>query len=66
MSRQQYADKQVVNVPLEPELLALVDDFRFTHRFPSRIAAIKWLMASRLEEKPTPKPEDVARFARAS
>lgn len=66
MSRHQYADKQIVNLPLEPDLLAEVDEFRWAHRFPSRIAALKWLVTSRLEEKPTPKPEDVKRFAQAS
>lgn len=54
----------VVNLPLERDLLAQVDDFRFTHRFPSRIAAMKWLIASRLEEKPTPKKEDVVQYSR--
>jgi hypothetical protein len=57
-------EKQFINLPLERDLLALVDDFRFTHRFPSRIAAMKYLMASRLQEKPQPKPEDIAQYSR--
>lgn len=57
-------DKQFINLPLERDLLALVDDFRFTYRFPSRIAAMKYLMASRLQDKTEPKPEEVAQYSR--
>lgn len=56
--------KQVVNVPFDPDLLAQLDDFRWSHRFPSRIAAIKWLVSSRLKENPKPRPEDVAQYSR--
>lgn len=40
---------------IEPELLAALDDFRFSERFPSRAAAIKWLLRWALEQQPKPK-----------
>jgi hypothetical protein len=57
-------NKQLVNVPFEPDLLSQVDDFRFSHRFPSRIAAIKWLLTDHLKDSPQPKPEEVAQYSR--
>jgi hypothetical protein len=36
------ADKKpLVNILMEPDFLARIDDFRFTHRFKSRAAAMK-------------------------
>ena len=39
---------------IEPELLGRVEDFRFEHRFGSRAAAIKWLIAAALDSGMTP------------
>ena len=39
------------------DLLQRIDDFRFAHRFPSRAAAIKWLIEWALAQNPTPPPE---------
>ena len=50
-------DKPVMNFVIEPELLKRVDDFRFKHRFDSRAAAIKWLLAYALDQKPKPEGE---------
>jgi hypothetical protein len=57
------ADKKpLVNVLMEPELLARVDDFRYSRRFKSRAAAIKYLMDWALTRNPQPSPEEVARW----
>ena len=51
-------DKQPVHLLLDKDLLKRADDFRFKHRFPSRAAAIKWLLDWALDQKPTvPKGE---------
>jgi hypothetical protein len=43
-----------MNFVIEPDLLKRVDDFRFKHRFPTRAAAIKWLLDWALNQKPLP------------
>ena len=40
----QSEEKQFVNLPFDAVQLKRIDDFRFKHRFPSRTAAIKWLL----------------------
>jgi hypothetical protein len=47
-------DKPLLNFVIEPDLLKRVDDFRFKHRFPTRAAAIKWLLDWALNQKPAP------------
>ena len=44
--------KPLLTLVIEPELLKRVDDFRFKQRFASRAAAIKWLLAWALDQKP--------------
>lgn len=51
-------DKTLLNFLIEAELLKRVDDFRFKHRFDSRAAAIKWLLAWALQQNPKPLAED--------
>jgi hypothetical protein len=52
------SEKPLLNFLIEPELLKRVDDFRFKNRFESRAAAIKWLLAWGLDQKPAvPKTE---------
>lgn len=51
------ADKPLLNFLIEPELLKRVDNFRFSNRFESRAAAIKWLLDWALSQKPAPKKE---------
>jgi len=36
--------KQFLSFLVEPELLSLLDDFRFENRFPTRVSAIKFLL----------------------
>lgn len=55
--------KPLVNVLMEPELLARVDDFRFTHRFKSRAAAIKYLLDWALVRSPEPTLGDHERWS---
>ena len=50
-------DKPLLNFVSEPELLTRVDDFRYKNRFPTRAAAIKWLLAWALDQKPAPAKE---------
>jgi hypothetical protein len=50
-------DKPVINFTIEPALLRRVEDFWHKHRFPTRAAAIKWLLAWALDQKPVPKGE---------
>ena len=47
-------DKPYLNFIAESELVKRLDDFRFKHRFPSRAAAIKWLLDWALKQKPVP------------
>lgn len=48
------SDKPYLNFVIEPELLKRVDDFRYKHRFPTRAAAIKWLLEAALKAKLAP------------
>jgi hypothetical protein len=49
------SEKQFLHFVIEPVLLERLDDFRFKHRFPTRAAAIKWLLNWGLGQKPAPK-----------
>jgi hypothetical protein len=52
------SDKPLLNFVIEPDLLKRLDDFRFKNRFATRAAAIKWLLAWALDQKPAvPKNE---------
>lgn len=53
------SDKPVLNFYVDPDLLKRLDDFRFKARFPSRAAAIKWLLEAALKAKLAPKPDEV-------
>ena len=48
------SDKPFLAFVIDPKLLKRVDDFRFKNRFPSRAAAVKWLLAFGLDQKPKP------------
>lgn len=56
----------LVNILIEPDLLNALDEWRFINRFPSRAAAMKWLIETRLVQKPVATPEDRMRFDRRS
>jgi hypothetical protein len=44
--------KQPVHLLFEAELTKRIDDFRYKQRFPTRAAAIKWLLEWALQQKP--------------
>jgi hypothetical protein len=48
-------EKPFLHFVIEPALLKQLEDFRFKHRFPTRTAAIKWLLVWALKQKPVPK-----------
>ena len=50
-------EKPLLNFVVEPDLLKRIDDFRYKQRFPTRAAAIKWLLDWALSQKPAPKQE---------
>ena len=45
----------LLHITMPPALLKRIEDFRFKHRFPSRAAAVKWLIDFALSQKPTPR-----------
>lgn len=45
-------DRTPINMLLEPELLAELDSFRLAQRLPSRAAALRYLVTSRLAQRP--------------
>jgi len=46
------SEKPFLSFVIEPDLLKRLDDFRFKNRFATRAAAIKWLLAWALDQKP--------------
>src|SRR5215204_1192708 len=54
--------RPLVNLLMDPEEIDQIDEFRYDNRFPSRAAAIKYLIFTRLEQQPTPTREEWARF----
>lgn len=53
------SQKPFITFVIDEDLLKRVDDFRFKYRFQSRAAAMKWLIAFALDQKPKPTSEDV-------
>ncbi len=48
-------NKTILNFIIEKDLLEKIEDFRFKNRFATRAAAIKWLLAWALKQKPSTK-----------
>jgi hypothetical protein len=46
------SEKPYLNFVVDEKLLERVDDFRFKNRFPTRAAAVKWLLDWALLQKP--------------
>jgi hypothetical protein len=46
-------NKPFLSFVVDPILLKRLDDFRYKNRFPTRAAAIKWLLAWALDQKPS-------------
>lgn len=53
--------KPFLTLVIDKDLLKAIDDFRFKHRFQSRAAAIRWLIAWALEQNPRPEQTNVSR-----
>jgi hypothetical protein len=51
------SEKPLLNFVIEPDLLKKIDDFRYKQRFPTRAAAIKWLLEYALNQKPAVKQD---------
>ncbi len=47
--------KPILNFIVDRALLRKLDDFRFTHRFSTRAAAVKWLIEYALRAGPKPR-----------
>ncbi|HLX43600.1 MAG TPA: hypothetical protein VKR43_09210 [Bryobacteraceae bacterium] len=52
------SEKPFLHFVVEPELLKKLDDFYHKHKFPSRAAAIKWLLDAAMKAKLAPKEID--------
>ena len=52
------SDKPKLMFVIDPRLLKRIDNFRFKHHFPSRAAAVIWLIRYALDLKPVPKFDD--------
>ena len=53
--------KTLLNFLIEEDLLARLDEWRFENRFPSRAAALIWMIQTILERKITPKKPTTAK-----
>lgn len=51
------SENHLLNFVVGPDLLKRIDDFRYEQRFPTRAAAIKWLLDWALLQKPVVKQE---------
>jgi len=63
-------NKTLINFIVDDGLLSRIEDFRFKNRFPTRAAAIKWLLDWALTQKPstrnqTEEPEEQSQGAQA-
>lgn len=52
------SEKPFLSFVIPQDLLEKIDDFRFRERFPSRAAAIKWLLRWAVEKAPSVDEED--------
>jgi hypothetical protein len=59
-------DKRILNFVIETDLLRRVDNFRYKHRFPTRAAAVKWMLKVALDAKLQPLKGDWIRENTAS
>lgn len=52
------SDKPILNFVIDPALLERLDEWRYRNRFPTRAAAIKWLLIWALDQSLTPTKEE--------
>ena len=45
-------EKPLIHFVVEPDFIERVDEFRYKNHFPTRAAAIKWLIEFALKQKP--------------
>jgi Arc/MetJ-type ribon-helix-helix transcriptional regulator len=48
--------KPLIHLVMDQELVDRIDDFRFANRFPSRNAAIKYMLLAFLDQPTAPEP----------
>ncbi len=58
-------DKQVLSLALPGELLQQIEDYRFKHRFHTRLEAIRYLIEYALSKDPAPGQERVVHHKQA-
>jgi len=51
----------MINIGISPELIELIDNFRFENRFDSRVEAMRWLLQAALDKKLKPSKSAVSR-----
>lgn len=56
LDRIMASTKPLITLLMDDKLLKRLDDFRFTHRFASRGAAIRFLIEAGLAARTTPQP----------
>lgn len=52
-------NKPFLSFVIDEDLLRKIDDFRFENHFPSRAAAIKWLLEYALKQNPKIKTKSI-------
>lgn len=50
------SEKPFLSFVIDEDLLEWLDDFRYAERFPSRAAALKWIIRWAREQQPKPPP----------
>ena len=48
------SDKPLLHIVMDQALIDRIDDFRYENRFPSRAAAVKWLIERSLDRGERP------------
>lgn len=54
----QQQEWKVISLPLTPRQLERIENFRFRHRFPTRLEAVRWLIEAALDAKMAPEREE--------
>lgn len=49
-------EKPLIQFVMEKERIRRIDTWRYAHEFPTRAAAIKWLLEFALDQNPDPEP----------
>lgn len=57
MATTKRTDKPILNFIVDPVMLRRIDDYRYRNRFPTRAAAVKWLIEYAIKQNPRPDEE---------